>query len=117
MDLVQRMNGNNNKFAQLTQSMSCPWYCMWVDRVVDVVFDVYHQQPSIKDSERLNRRAITTLQYKSLARGHNSQQWRQFLFLQQDEPHQVRGWRVDTTAIQRYAARQGIVGNLQDEGR
>ena len=35
------------------------------------------------------------------------------LFLQQDEPHQVLGWRVDNTVIQRYAARQGIVCDLR----
>ena len=40
MDMVQRMNGNNNKFAQLTQSMSCPWYCMWVDGVVGLMLSL-----------------------------------------------------------------------------
>ena len=34
-------------------------------------------------------------------------------FLQQDGPHQVLGWRVETTAIQRYTASQGIVCNLR----
>ena len=28
-------------------------------------------------------------------------------FLQQDEPHQVIGWREETIAVQIYAARQG----------
>ena len=43
-------------------------------------------------------------------------------FLQQDRPRQVLCWRVETTAIQRYTARQGIVCNLgrnllQDDNR
>ena len=43
-------------------------------------------------------------------------------FIQQDEPHQVLGWRVERAEIQRYAARQGIACNLrrnllQDDSR
>ena len=43
-------------------------------------------------------------------------------FIQQDEPRQVLGWRVERADIQRYAARQGIVCKLrrnllQDDSR
>ena len=50
MGLVQRMNGNNNIFAQLAESVLS---MVQIGRV-DVVFDAY-RQPSIKYSERLNR--------------------------------------------------------------
>ena len=69
MGLVQRMNGNNNTFAQLTEYvLSMVLYVGGQSGRVDVVFDVYLQQPSIKDSERLNRDASPALQYKCLAR-------------------------------------------------
>ena len=79
MGLVQRMNGNNKTFAQLAESvLAMVLYVGGQSGRVDVVFDVY-RQPSIKDSERLNRYASTTVQYTCLARGHNIQQWRKFL--------------------------------------
>ena len=34
-------------------------------------------------------------------------------FLQHDEPRQVLGWRTETTTIQRYAVRQGIVCDMR----
>ena len=79
MGLVQRMNGNNKTFAQLAESvLAMVLYVGGHSGMVDVVFDVY-RQPSIKDSERLNRYASTTVQYTCLARGHNIQQWRKLL--------------------------------------
>ena len=67
MGLVQRMNGNNNTFAQLAESvLSMILYVGVLSGRVDVVFDAY-RQPSIKYSERLNRGAGTTLQYQCLA--------------------------------------------------
>ena len=55
MGLVQRMNGNNKTFAQLAESvLAMVLYVGGQSGRVDVVFDVY-RQPSIKDSERLNR--------------------------------------------------------------
>ena len=79
MGLVQMMNGNNKPFAQLAESvLAMVLYVGGQSGRVDVVFDVY-RQPSIKDSERLNRCASTTVQYTCLARGHNIQQWRKFL--------------------------------------
>ena len=70
MGLVQRMNGNNTKFAQLAEYvLSMVLYVGGQSGRVDVVFDVYRQQPSINDSERLTRGASTALQYKCLARG------------------------------------------------
>ena len=69
MDLVLRMNGNNNKFAQLAEYvLSMVLYVGGQSGRVDVVFDVYRQQPSIKYSERLNRSASLALQYKCIAR-------------------------------------------------
>ena len=69
MDLVQRMNDNNNNFAQLAEyTLSMVLYVGGQSGMVDVVFDVYSQRQSIKDSERINRRASTALQYKCLAR-------------------------------------------------
>ena len=68
MGLVQRMN-SNNKVAQLAESvLSMVLYVGGQSGRVDVVFDVYRQQLSIKDSERLNRGASTALQYKCLTR-------------------------------------------------
>ena len=79
MGLVQRMNGNDKTFAQLVESvLAMVLYVGGQSGRVDVVFDVY-RQPSIKDSERINRSASTTVQYTCLARGHNIQQWRKFL--------------------------------------
>ena len=81
---------------------------------VDVVFEACRQQPSIKDSERLNRGASTTLQYNCLQETqHTAVETIPGQFLQQDEPRQVLGWRVETTAIQMYAARLGIVCDLR----
>ena len=75
MGQVQRMNGNNKTFAQLAESVLAMVLCVGGQSGrVDVVFDVY-RQPSINDSERLNRCASTTVQYTCLARGHNVQQW------------------------------------------
>ena len=69
MGLAQRMNGNNKTIAQLAESvMSMVLYVDGQCGRVDVVFDVY-RQPSIIYSERLNRGASTTLQYKCLAAG------------------------------------------------
>ena len=76
MGLVQRMNGINKTFAHLTQSvLSMVLYVGVHNGGDDVVFDAY-RQPSIKDSDRLNRgastsvrivdSASTTLQYKCL---------------------------------------------------
>ena len=107
--MVQRMNGNNKTSAQLAESIVSMVLYVGVQSGRVDVFDAY-RQPSIKDYERLNRGAITTIQYKCLQgdtiynSGENPVQ-----FLQQDEPRQVPGWRVETTAIQMYAARQGIV--------
>ena len=79
MGLVQRMTGNYKTFAQLTESvLSMVLYVGVQSGRVDVVFYAY-RQPSIKYSERLDRGASTTLQYKCLAGGHSMQQWRQFL--------------------------------------
>ena len=66
MGLLQRMNGNNKTFAQLAESvLSVVLYVCVQSGRVDAVFDAY-RQPSIKDSKRLNRGAITTIQYKCL---------------------------------------------------
>ena len=63
------MNGNNKKVAQLAEYvLSMVLYVGGQSGRVDAVFDVYRQQPSIKDYERLNRVASTALQYKCLAR-------------------------------------------------
>ena len=108
------MNGSNKTFEQLAESvLSMVQYVGEQSGRVDVVFDAY-RQPSINDSERLNRGAITTIQHKCL-QGDTIQQWKKspVQFLQQDEPRQVLGWRVETTAKQIYAARQGII---RDEG-
>ena len=79
MGPVQRVNGNNKTFAQLAESvLPMVQYVGVQSSKVDGVFDAY-RQPSIKYPERLNRGARTTLHYKSLAWGHNIQQWRQFL--------------------------------------
>ena len=64
MRLVQRMNGNYKTSAQLAESvLSMVLYVGVQSGRVDVVFDAY-RQPSIKDSERLNRDACTNFQYK-----------------------------------------------------
>ena len=67
--MVQRMNANNNNkcVAQLAEYVlfMVPYVGGQSGRV-DVVFDIYRQQPSIKDSERLNRGVSTALQYKCL---------------------------------------------------
>ena len=65
MGLVQRTNSNNKTFAQLAESvLSMVLYIMGVQGGrVDVVFEGY-RRVSIKYSERLNRGASTTLQYK-----------------------------------------------------
>ena len=69
MGLVQRMNGNNKTFAQLAECvLSMVLYVGVQSGRVDVVFDAY-RQPSINDSERLNRGASTTLQYNCLQGG------------------------------------------------
>ena len=124
MGLVQRMSGNNKTFAQLAESvLSMVLYVRVQSDRVDVVFEAYRQQPSIKDSERLNRGASTTLEYNCLQETqHTAVETIHVQFLQQDEPRQVLGWRVETTAIQMYAARQGIVCDLrrnllQDDSR
>ena len=63
MGLVQRMNGNNKKVTQLAEYvLSMVLYVGGRSGMVDAVFDIYRQQPSIKDSERLYRGAITALQ-------------------------------------------------------
>ncbi len=52
MGLVQRMNGNNNKFAQLAEYvLSMVLYVGGQIGRVDVVFDIYCQQPFNKYSE------------------------------------------------------------------
>ena len=112
------MNGNNNIFAQLAESV----LSMVQSGRVDVVFDAY-RQPSIQYSERLNRGA-TISEYlmvqsqpfsTNACRGHQHTEVETIpvQFLHQDEPHQVIGWRVETTAIQIYAAWQRIVCNLR----
>ena len=56
------MNGNNQKVAQLAEYvLSMVLYVGGQSGTVNVVFDVYSQQPSIKDSERLNQGASTAL--------------------------------------------------------
>ena len=65
MGMVQRMNGNNKSFAQLAESIVSMVLYVGVQSGRVDVFDAYHQ-PSIKDYERLNRGAITTIQYKCL---------------------------------------------------
>ncbi len=61
MGLVQRMNGINKTFAHLTQSvLSMVLYVGVHNGGDDVVFDAY-RQPSIKDSERLNGGACTSV--------------------------------------------------------
>ena len=61
MGLVQRMNGVNKTFAQLAESvLSMVLYVGVQSGRVDVVFDAY-RQPSIKDSDRLNRGASTSV--------------------------------------------------------
>ena len=61
MGLVQMMSGNNKAFAQLAESvLSMVLYVGGQSGRFDVVFDVY-RQPSITNSERLNRGGSTTL--------------------------------------------------------
>ena len=56
------MNGNNETFAQLAESvLSMVLYVGVKSGRVDDVFDAYCQPP-IKGSERLNRGASTTLE-------------------------------------------------------
>ena len=121
MGLVQRMNGNNNTFAQLVDSvLSMVLYVGGQSGRVDVVFEVC-RQPSIKDSEtEVQAQPFSTNVWQGTQ--HTALEKMPVHFLQQDRPHQVICWRVETTAIQRYAARQGIVCNLrrnllQDDNR
>ena len=73
------MNGNNITFTPLAESVLYMLLYVGVHNGrVDGVFDAY-RQPPVKYSEILHRGASTTIQYKSLARGHNIQQWRKFL--------------------------------------
>ena len=73
------MNGSNKTFEQLAESvLSMVQYVGVQSGRVDVVFDAY-RQPSINDSERLNRGAITTIQHKCL-QGDTIQQWKKILF-------------------------------------
>ena len=43
-----------------------------------MVFDVY-KEGSIKDAERVNRGSSDSTQFKNIAPGHSTQQWRTFL--------------------------------------
>ena len=118
MGLVQRMNGNNNIFAQLAEPVLSMVQSGWVD----VIFDAY-RQPSIKYSETLNRGATLSEYLMVQAQPFSTNAFRgtqhtavetiPVQFLQQDEPHQVIGWRVETTAIQIYAAWLCIVCHLR----
>ena len=120
MGLVQRMNGNNKIFAQLAESvLSMVMYVGVQNGRVDVVFDAY-RQPSIKYSERLNRGAslseylmVQVQPFSTNACRGTQRTAVETIPVQQDEPHQVIGWRVETTAIQIYAAWLRIVCNLR----
>ena len=112
MCLVQRMNSNNKTFAQLVESvLSMVLYVGGQSGRVDVVFGVC-RQPSIKDSET-EVQAQPSAQMRDRGTQHTTGEQMPLQFLQQDGPHQVIGWRVETTAIQRYTASQGIVCNLR----
>lgn len=78
MNLVQKLNDNNKTFAQVAELAFTQVLHEGASERIGVVFDVY-RQTSIKDAERLNRGADTTIQYKNLAGGHHVQQWRKFL--------------------------------------
>ena len=111
------MNGNNKIFAQVAESvLSMVLYVSGQN----VVFDVY-RQPSIKYSERVNRGASTSdysfrifngankhnpsVQIPGKGTKHTAVETIPVQFYQQDEPHQFVGWRVETTAMQRYSSR------------
>ena len=69
MSLVQKMNGNNKTFGQVAESLFTQVLHEGAQSErIDVVFDVY-RHTSIKDAERLNRGADTTVQYKNLVGG------------------------------------------------
>jgi len=79
MSLVQKMKGNDQTFAQLAESvLLMVLHEGTQSQRIDVVFDVY-KETSIKDAERCNRGASMAIQFKSIAPGHNIQQWRKLL--------------------------------------
>ena len=112
MGLVQMTNGNNKTFAQLAESvLSLVLYVSGQS----VVFDVY-RQPSIKYSERLKQLRLVfqniwwcehspSVHIPGKGTQHTAVETIPVQLYQQDEPHQFVGWRVETTAMQRYAAR------------
>ena len=62
---MQKMNGNNNTFAQLAESVvSLVLHEGSQSHSIDVVFDVY-RETSMKNAERCK--------YKNIAGGHNIQ--------------------------------------------
>ena len=61
MSLVQKMNGNNNTFAQLAENvMSLVLHEGSQSHRIDVVFNVY-RETSIKNAERCNRGSSTAI--------------------------------------------------------
>ena len=81
MGLVQRMNGNNNTFAQLVDSvLSMVLYVGGQSGRVDVVFEVC-RQPSIKDSEtEVHAQPFSTTVWQgdtTYSIGENAMQFRQ----------------------------------------
>jgi len=79
MSLVQKMKGNDKTFSQLAEAiLSTALHDGAQSKRIDVVFDVY-RETSIKDAERCNRGASTAIQFRSIAPGHNIQQWRKLL--------------------------------------
>ena len=74
MALLQKVNGNQKTFAELSHQVLSlvigeSRYCIRVD----MVFDVY-VEGSIKDAERLNRVSSESTQFKNIAPGHSVQQ-------------------------------------------
>ena len=80
MTLIQKMNGNDKTFSQLAESvLSSALREEIQSQRIDVIFDVYRETLLIKDAERCNRDSNMAIHFKSIAPGHNIQQWSKLL--------------------------------------
>ena len=79
MDLVQKRNGSNKTFGKVAISFHQHPSWRGQSKRIDIVFVVY-TSTSIKQTERVNRGADNSLQYKNLAARHHVQQWKKFLY-------------------------------------
>ena len=108
--LVQRMNGNNKTCAHLAESVMFMVLYV-VDRAVGLMsaltYTASHQSSILKYWTEVQAQPFSTNACQGVQ--HTTMETMHVQFPQKDNYHQILGWRVDTTVIQRYAARQGIV--------